>query len=462
MSDNSRLAVIVLAAGKGKRMKSELPKVLHPLCGRPVLAYVLDEVAKLDAGEVAVVVGTGADQVRETIGDRPHYVLQAEQNGTGHAVMVALEEIDPRFDEVLVLPGDTPLLDGETLVALVEERRALEASASLLCMVLAEPRGYGRVQRAPDSTVSRIVEQADATDEERAITEVNACTYAFARATLEPALASLNTENAQGEYYLTGVVASLVEAGERVLPVVVASEQTLGINTREHLAEAEGVMRGRINGALMQSGVTMVDPDGIYIDYGVEVGPDTVIMPLVFLTGDTHIGSGCRVGPCTQVNDSTVGDGCCIEFSWLDGAVLAEDVSVGPYSRLRPGTRLAAGTKVGSFVELKKTVVGGGSKVPHLSYIGDTTIGEDVNVGAGTITCNYDGEHKHQTEIGDGAFIGSDTMLIAPVKIGKDAVTGAGSAIAKDVPDGNLGIERCEQQNVPDWKSRKQGKRKKS
>lgn len=458
MSDNRKLAVVILAAGKGKRMKSDLPKVLHPLCGRPVVAYVLEEVMKLEPGKVVMVVGHGAEDVRGVIGAGPDYVLQAEQKGTGHALMVALEAIEDGYDEVLALPGDSPLVTGETLARLVGARREGAATASLLSTVLEDPFGYGRIVRAGDDSVARIAEEADATDVEKAIEEVNACTYCFERETLTPALDALTTDNAQGEYYLTGVVEWLVGKDLKVMPVPAPAEEALGINSREQLAEAEGVMRRRINARLMQSGVTMTDPARTYIDHGIEVGPDTVIMPLVFLTGSTRIGGGCRIGPCSSVNESSIGDGCVVEFSWLDGAELAENVSVGPYSRLRPGCRIGPSAKVGSFVEMKKTVVGRGSKVPHLSYIGDAVIGEDANVGAGSITCNYDGEDKHPTEIGDRAFIGSDTMMIAPVRIGEDSVTGAGSAIYEDVPDGSLGIERGKQKNVSGYGTRKKNR----
>lgn len=456
--DNRGLAVVVLAAGKGKRMNSEVPKVLHRICGRPLLAYVLDQVAALDAGEVIVVVGHGAEQVEPEIGSRGRPVLQSEQLGTGHAVMTALEALDRRYGEVLVMPGDSPLLEAETLAELIEARRAGPSAASMLTARLEDPAGYGRVLRDEAGAVRGVVEESDATVEERAIDEVNACTYCFDRAALEAALGSLGRENAQGEYYLTDAVAGMVGKGLLVVPRVCASGEIIGVNDREQLSEAEALMRDRINRSWMEAGVSMADPALTYIDFGVEVGSDTVIMPLVFLTGETRLGRGCRIGPMTSIKDSTLGEGCSVELSWLDGCHAADDVTIGPYSRLRPGCELAAGSRVGSFVEMKNTTLGRGSKVPHLSYMGDARIGEETNVGAGSITCNYDGEAKHETVIGDRAFIGSDTMLVAPVQIGDDAATGAGSAISRDVPAGGLGIERGEQKIVEDWRRKKRKK----
>ncbi|MBU4240811.1 MAG: bifunctional UDP-N-acetylglucosamine diphosphorylase/glucosamine-1-phosphate N-acetyltransferase GlmU [Actinobacteria bacterium] len=457
--DNSKVAAVVLAAGEGKRMKSDIPKVLHEICGRPSLRYVLDEVEGLGPGVVLLVAGHGADAVSAEAGPGVRCVIQSEQNGTGHAVMVAMEGLGPEFDEILVLPGDSPLVRGSTLESLLEARREDGAGASVLTVRMDDPTGYGRVVRNDKGMVERIVEEADASVEERGIAEVNACTYVFCRARLQRPLSSLDTDNAQGEYYLTDVVEAMVAGGDVVVPVRGAEEESLGVNDREHLAAAGAVMRRRINGRLMAGGVTMTDPEKIYVDYGVDVGRDTVIMPMVFITGATRIGRGCLVGPCSAINDSAIGDRCVVEYSWLDGCELSRDVNIGPFSRLRPGCKIGAGSKVGSFVEMKKVVVGAGSKIPHLSYMGDAVIGNGVNVGAGSITCNYDGEEKHITEIGDRAFLGSDTMLIAPVRIGEDAATGAGSSIYQDVPDGNLGIERNTQKNVPDWRERKKGGR---
>jgi bifunctional UDP-N-acetylglucosamine pyrophosphorylase / glucosamine-1-phosphate N-acetyltransferase len=460
MAAGSGLAVVVLAAGKGKRMKSTVPKVLNELCGRPLISHVLEAVAPL-GGRVMVVVAPDSDDVRSIAGD-VLFAEQAEPLGTGHAVMVALESLDAGFDRILVLPGDTPLIMTDTLASLIGALEGSDASASMLTMEMEDPTGYGRVI-CDGGKVRRIVEDCDATAQERAITEVNACTYAFERASLEQALKDLNTDNAQGEYYLTGVVESLVNHGHRVAAVKCDPEEVLGINDHVQLAGVRAIMQARINAALMRAGVTMVGPDTIYADCTVKVGRDSVIMPSTILEGEVTIGEGCVVGPFTRVKDSKIGDGSTVEFSWIVESEVAQDVTIGPYAKLRPGTRVERGAKIGSFVELKNTTVGEGSKVPHLSYIGDATIGEGANVGAGTITCNYDGAEKHRTEIGDGAFIGSDTMLIAPVRVGKDAVTGAGSSIYEDVPDGSLGRERSEQKNVPGYgaKTKKKKREKK-
>jgi bifunctional UDP-N-acetylglucosamine pyrophosphorylase / glucosamine-1-phosphate N-acetyltransferase len=460
--ENEKLAVVILAAGLGKRMKSGLPKVLHRVCGRTLVELVLDQVEGLGAGEVLVVVGPDSEDIAEVVGNRARCVVQAEPKGTGHAVVVALEGLDPRFEELLVLPGDSPLIQLPTLHSLLVERRAENAAASMLTAEMDDPSGYGRVTRNDDGSVARVVEEADASGDQRAIKEVNACTYAFGRQSVEKALGSLDTDNAQGEYYLTGVVEWFITGGLGVAAVSGEAEEALGVNDREQLAAADAVVRKRVNRELMLQGVTMLDPLRTYVDCGVEVGRDTVIMPLVFLSGRTRIGAGCNIGPCTRVSDSQIGDRCRVEFSWLDGCEVADDADIGPYSRLRPGCKVGPGCRVGSFVEIKNTVVGKGSKVPHLSYVGDAVIGEDVNVGAGSITCNYDGEAKHKTEIGDRAFIGSDTMLIAPVRVGDDAVTGAGSSIYEDIPDGGLGIERSEQKNVLNWREKRKKKRQKN
>jgi bifunctional UDP-N-acetylglucosamine pyrophosphorylase/glucosamine-1-phosphate N-acetyltransferase len=460
MSEHSTsLAVVVLAAGIGKRMRSETPKALHRVCGSTLLECVLDQVEGLGAREVVVVVGHGAAEVSSVVGERARCVVQAEQNGTGHAVAVAAEVLGPDIDELLVVSGDSPLVRSSTLESLAEARRAESAAASMLTAVLEDPTGYGRVLRGEGGGIERIVEEADAVAGERDVREVNACAYAFDRAPLETALKGLTNENAQGEYYLTDVIEGYVDGGLRVIAVVGSAEEAMGVNDRSQLAFVGELMRDRINRELMLSGVTMVDPRSTYVDLHVAVGRDTVLLPMTFLRGSTRIGEGCSIGPCTEVNDSVLGDGCIVTFSWLDGCEVSSDVEVGPYSRLRPGSRVGSGCRVGSYVETKNSVIGRGSKVPHLSYIGDAEIGEDVNVGAGSITCNYDGEKKHRTVIGDRAFIGSDTMMVAPVKIGADAATGAGSAIYEDVPDGSLGVERSEQKNIPGWrKKRKDGR----
>lgn len=458
MAGERKLAIIVLAAGKGKRMHSRVPKVLHELCGRPLLSYVLDAIVPLNC-EVVLVVAPESREVRALVGD-VCFAQQKEPLGTGHAVMVALEGLDPSFEEVLVIPGDSPMVSSGTLTRLLEALREREAAASVLVTELDDPTGYGRVVRYGGS-VSKVIEERDADEGQRSIHEVSVCTYAFDRASIEHALRGLGKDNAQGEYYLTGVVESLIAAGKEVVAVECEPVEAFGINDHRQLAKADAIMRSRINESLMASGVTMVDPATTYIDHGVRVGRDTVLMPSTLLLGKTTVGEGCTIGPFTKIKDSSVGNSASVEFSWLDGCDVGEGVGIGPYAKVRPGCTLGPDAKVGSFVELKKTTLGKGSKVPHLSYIGDATIGEDVNVGAGSITCNYDGDCKHRTEIGDRAFIGSDTMIVAPVRIGDDAVTGAGSTIYRDVPDGALGIERNEQENVEGYSKKKRKSRRK-
>lgn len=456
---NDRLAVAVLAAGEGKRMKSGMPKVLHRICGRPIISCLLETLDSLGAGSVTVVVGNGSDEIREMAGGSYRFVKQAEQKGTADATRVALVGLDPSFDEILVLPGDTPLITLQTLERLITARRKTDAAASMLMAEMRDPFGYGRVVRSLGGEVVKVVEETDATEQEKKISQINAGMYLFRRQQLTEALAAVTDSNAQSEFYLTDVVRILARKGLSVIAVEAASEEILGINNRVQLAEAAAVMHDRTNRRLMESGVTILDPRNTYIEQCVQVGHETQVLPMTFLSGETVIGSGCTIGPCTSINDTTVGNDASVEFSVVDGCEIGEGANVGPFSRLRPGCVLGPGSKSGSFVEMKKTKVGKGSKVPHLSYMGDAVIGEDANVGAGSITCNYDGETKSTTSIGDRAFIGSDTMLVAPVRVGDDAVTGAGSVISRDVPDGSLAIERTEQKIVEDYKSKKKGRK---
>ncbi len=457
------LAVVVLAAGQGKRIRSKVPKVLHPVCGRPALLHVLKAAAHVRPDRLIVVVNHDKEALAAAVRSwgiepRPAFVDQGRALGTGHAVMVA-EKAVGRCDEVLVLAGDEPLHTGAGIAALLRAHRRRGAAATLVTTTLPDAHGYGRIVREGDSFV-RIAEEKDATATERRIHEVATMAYAFRRVALFGALPLVGTENRQREYYLPDVFAILKEKGDIVGVMEADLGGGLGINTRSELANVSAIMRGRINSAHMDAGVTLVDPSQTYIDAGVRIGADTVIAPLTFLEGETRVGSRCEIGPSARIVDSRVDDGAYVQFSVVRGARIGADCSVGPFASLRPGTVLAAGAKAGSFVEIKASRIGPGSKVPHLSYIGDATLGRNVNVGAGTITCNYDGWEKHATVIGDDALIGSDTMLVAPVRIGKRAMTGAASAITRDVPAGALAVERSEQRVVKGYRARKAAEKK--
>jgi len=447
------LRAIVLAAGRGTRMRSDLPKVLFPIAGRPLLAWVLDAVASVSPEETVVVVGHGAERVREVLPAGVQAVVQEPQQGTGHAAMVALAAMgEVAGDTVVIVPGDTPLLRPETLQELLAALPG--AAAALLTTRMPDPAGYGRVRREGDRVLG-IVEDRDATPEQRAIAEVAVSTYAFEGAALAAALGGLARDNDQGEYYLTDAIGLLAASGTvRGVPVADPAE-VQGVNSHAQLAEVAAVVRRRINAAWMAAGVWMLDPDRVYLDAAVSLEAGARLYPEVHLEGNSTVAAEATVGPQVFAVDSVIGSGARVWYAVLRGAEVGEGAQVGPFASLRPGTRLAAGSKVGTFVETKNTVVGRGSKVPHLSYMGDATIGEEANVGAGTITCNYDGREKHRTVIGNRAFIGSDTMLVAPVNIGDDAVTGAGSAITRDVPPGALAVERSPQREVPGYAAKK-------
>jgi bifunctional UDP-N-acetylglucosamine pyrophosphorylase / glucosamine-1-phosphate N-acetyltransferase len=456
------LAVVVLAAGKGKRLKSATPKVLHPVCGRPSLWHVLRAAAALRPSSISIVVSQGADQVEEAVRSwgfkpEPGFVDQGQILGTGHAVAVT-EAATEGADDVLVMVGDDPLVTAEHVRDLLRLHRRKEAAAAILTAVLDDPRGYGRVIREGDELV-KIVEEVEADSAVRQIREVSTLVYAFRREELFKALPLVGRENRLREYYLPDVLTILRDKGERVAVIPVDLGGSLGMNTRKQMAAVSRIMRTRFIEEHMANGVTFVDPGSTYLDVGIRIGRDTVIRPNTSLEGATRIGSGCLIGPSTLISDSTVGDRSEVTFSVVRGSRLDDGVAVGPFASLRPGTVLKQGAKAGTFVELKKSRIGRGSKVPHLTYVGDAVVGEDSNIGAGTITVNYDGYDKHLTVIGDRAFIGSDTMLIAPVRVGDDANTGAGSVISRDVPAGSLAVERSEQRIVPGYRNRKRAAR---
>lgn len=447
---------LILAAGEGTRMKSQLPKVAHRILGQPMVRYVVDAARASDADRVIAVTGHRAEVV-EALLEGIECVRQEEQLGTGHAVMCAKAAVGDFDGSLLVLSGDTPLLRPDTIRGLIAMRESNGAAAAVLTARMPDPTGYGRIVRGRDGELERIVEQKDGTPEELAIDEVNTGTYCFDARVLFAHLDRLENKNAQGEYYLTDLIGILADEGLTVAAISTDEPfETVGVNSRVQLAEATKVLQSRINTRWMLSGVTLTDPDLVWIGPDVEIGRDVEILPMSFLMGSTRVGDGASIGPSSRVTDSDVGERAVIDSSVLIDAQVGPDATVGPVAYLRPRAVLEAGAKAGACVEIKNSTVGEGSKVPHLSYIGDARIGRGVNVGAGSITCNYDGKHKHATVIGDGAFIGSDTMLVAPVEIGEGAVTGAGSAITRDVPSKSLGVERSEQRNVEGWADRRE------
>ncbi|WP_018086125.1 bifunctional UDP-N-acetylglucosamine diphosphorylase/glucosamine-1-phosphate N-acetyltransferase GlmU [Desulfurispora thermophila] len=449
------LAAVVLAAGKGTRMKSGQPKVLFPLGGQPMLGHVLDTLAACRVEKVVVVAGHGLQQVAAYVGERAQVVCQEQQLGTAHALLMAGSALEGFAGDILVLCGDTPLIRPGTLEQLVQEHRRQQAAATVLTAQLADPTGYGRVIREADGRVSRIVEQKDATADELAVKEINTGLYCLRSTGLFAALKEIRPQNAQGEYYLTDIIGLYVGRGERVAALSCADPaEVAGINDRWQLAQAERTYRLRRLEELAKSGVTVLDPEHTYIEVDVTVGPDTVLLPGTYLARGTRIGRGCTIGPNSYLRAAVLGDDVQVCYAVVEESYLGNSCTVGPFAYIRPGCRLADQVKVGDFVELKKATVGMGSKIPHLSYVGDATVGSGVNIGAGTITCNYDGKNKWPTVIEDGAFIGSNTNLVAPVTVGAGAVTGAGSTITKDVPAGALAVERAKQKIVPDWKKK--------
>jgi bifunctional UDP-N-acetylglucosamine pyrophosphorylase/glucosamine-1-phosphate N-acetyltransferase len=450
--------VVVLAAGQGSRMKSQLPKVLHPIAGKSMLAHVLDSAKAVKADAMHVVIGHGAEKVKTAFANEENltWALQSEQKGTGHAVMMALDSL-AAAGTTLILYGDVPLTQPETLQTLIE--LASDKQLGLLTVNMADSTGYGRIVRDVDNKVMAIVEHKDANDEQLLIKEVNTGILAVPTAKLHQWLPTLSNENAQGEYYLTDIIAMAVENGLTVEALQPANEQeTYGVNNRQQQAELERWYQTQQVNALMAQGVTVLDPSRLDIRLGsntnacLTVGNDVVIDVNVILEGRVTLGDGVEIGPNCIIKNSTLAEGTKVEaFSHIEDAVVGESCVVGPYARLRPGADLAEGAKVGNFCEVKKSQIGKGAKVNHLTYIGDATIGANANIGAGTITCNYDGVNKFKTEIGENAFIGSNTSLVAPVKIGANATVAAGSTITKEVAAEELAVARGKQRNISGW-----------
>ncbi|WP_130442414.1 bifunctional UDP-N-acetylglucosamine diphosphorylase/glucosamine-1-phosphate N-acetyltransferase GlmU [Streptomyces sp. BK239] len=454
-------AVVVLAAGEGTRMKSATPKVLHEICGRSLVGHVLAASRELDPENLVVVVGHAREKVTAHLGEIDPDVrtaIQAEQNGTGHAVRMGLEQLGGTVDgTVVVVCGDTPLLTGETLARLAATHDADGNAVTVLTAEVPDATGYGRIVRdASTGAVTAIVEHKDATEEQRAVREINSGVFAFDGALLAQALKQVRTDNSQGEEYLTDVLGILREAGHRVGASVAGDHREIaGINNRVQLSQARRILNDRLLTAAMLAGVTVVDPATTWVDVAVTFGQDAVVQPGTQLLGSTHVGEGAEVGPNCRLRNTSVGAGARVDNTVADGAQIGAGASVGPFAYLRPGTRLGAKGKIGTYVETKNASIGEGTKVPHLSYVGDATIGEYSNIGAASVFVNYDGQDKHHTTVGSHCRTGSDNMFVAPVTVGDGAYTAAGSVITKDVPPGSLAVARGQQRNIEGWVARK-------
>lgn len=443
---------IVLAAGKGKRMKSKLYKVLHPVCGKPMVGHVVNTVRLTNSERTVVIVGHGAEDVQAYLGDQAEYALQAEQLGTGHAVQQAEELLGKEEGTTILICGDTPLVRAETIEAMIALHEGEGAAATILTAIPEDPTGLGRIIRGEDGGVLRIVEQKDCTPEEAAVNEINTGTYCFDNRKLFDALSRVTNNNAQGEYYITDVIGILRGDGDKIAAYATRDlDESIGVNDRVVLSQAEAAMRERIVREHMLGGVTVIDPSSTYIGADVTIGSDTVLYPGTVITGQTTIGEDCKIGPNSEIENAVIGNGTAVSHSVVRDSKVGDHVSVGPFAHLRPGASLAEGVKVGNFVEVKNAEIGQDSKVSHLSYVGDAKVGSRVNIGCGAITVNYDGFNKSLTEIEDDAFVGSNVNLIAPVHVGKGAYVVAGSTITKQVPAGDLAIGRARQENKPGY-----------
>lgn len=453
------VAAIILAAGKGTRMKSAVIKILHRAVGKPIIDYPVASATKAGAAPIVLVVGHQADSVRANFAGNSEisFAIQYEQLGTGHAVACAAEALQRFSGTILILCGDTPLLRHETLERIIEFHQANSATATVLTAMLDDPSGYGRIIRDCNGKILRIQEHKDATDEERKINEVNSGIYCIESDFLFKNIVHVGSENSQKEVYLTDILEMAVQQGKTCLALCCEDNtEIIGVNDRIQLAEVSRILRSRINHQLMLAGVTLINPEQSYIDEDVVIGADTLIQPNCQISGKTVIGSGCLIESGVSISGCRIGDNCHIkQGSVLEDSELSGSVSVGPMAHLRPGTVLQSNVKIGNFVETKKIVMGEGSKASHLTYLGDAEIGKDVNIGCGTITCNYDGVNKHRTVIGDGVFIGSDVQLVAPVKVGSNSLVAAGTTVTKDVPPDSMAIARVAQINKAGWRLKK-------
>ncbi len=443
---------VILAAGQGTRMKSKLYKVLHLVCGKPMVEHVVDQITTLNIEKTVTIIGHGAELVKSHLEGKSDFALQEEQLGTAHAVMQSEDVLGNLEGTTLVVCGDTPLIKGETMEALVKHHEEQGAKATILTGHTESPDGYGRIIRNDSGLVERIVEHKDASEDERKVKEINTGTYCFDNKALFNTLKKVSNDNVQGEYYLPDVIEILQTEGEIVSAYQTSDfDETLGVNDRVALSQAETTMKKRINEQHMRNGVTIQDPANTYIDAGVTIGRDTVILPGTVIKGDSSIGEDSIIGPNTEVKDSTIGDRTVVKQSAAHDSSIGSDVQVGPFAHIRPDSSIGDEVKIGNFVEIKKASFGKGSKASHLSYIGDAEVGSDVNIGCGSITVNYDGKNKHLTTIEDGVFVGCNSNLVAPVKVGKGAYIAAGSTITEDVPGESLSIARARQVNKENY-----------
>ena len=451
----TNIFAVVLAAGQGTRMKSKLYKVLHPVCGKSMVEHVIDNINTLNTNRIVTVVGHGAEMVKETLGDKSEYVLQAEQLGTAHAIQQAEQLLGGLEGTTLVVCGDTPLIRPETMQALFEHHQTTNAKATILTAMADDPTGYGRILRDVNGQVSQIVEQKDASSEQRLVKEINTGTYCFDNKSLFETLKLVKNDNVQGEYYLPDVIEILQKQGEIVSAYVTSNfDETLGVNDRFALSQAEELMRARINEKHMRNGVTIISPASTYISSEAIIGSDTIIKPGTIIEGQTVIGEDCVIGPNSHIVNTTIGDRTTIHSSVLLDSTVGNDTAVGPFAHLRPESSLGDKVKIGNFVEVKKSSLGNNSKVSHLSYIGDAEVGQNVNIGCGTITVNYDGKNKFKTIIEDEVFVGCNSNLVAPVTLKEGSYVAAGSTITKEVPSEALAIARARQENKLNYVSK--------